>query len=164
HDDLVQDTNGGQLVGALGGFPLDGFHGGHLGQGDITAGRDRAQAIGDAVDFLLPDRFSEPDGEAIDLQTPPAGGDEMAQFVDEDQQIEEEQDLDQNEQYFQCLHNCDRSNRYIARPTGELEYSEAAPTGNDGLRDNSFGPAFSLDTSHPSNLGARLSNTLKCAG
>ena len=51
----------------------------------------------DAVDCFFPERFAEPDAEFFDVKSPPAGREEMPQFVDHDQQIEENQDFQQDE-------------------------------------------------------------------
>ncbi len=50
----------------------------------------------DAVDRLLPKRFAEPDAEFFDHQPAPARGEEMAQFMDHDEEVKEDDDLEKD--------------------------------------------------------------------
>ncbi len=97
HDDLIQGANGRKVLARLIAFAFDDFHRGHLRQRDVAAHRDAAQAILHAVDFLFPKRFSEPDGEALHFEAPPARSQEMPQLMDSNQQIEEQQHFKHDE-------------------------------------------------------------------
>ena len=90
------EAGGRSSCGVLG-LALDRLHRRHLRQGDVAAGRDRAEDVLHAVDLLFPDRLAEPDGELLDLQPPPARGQEVAQLVDDDEQVEEQNDLQQRD-------------------------------------------------------------------
>jgi hypothetical protein len=81
------------LAGRIG-LALNGFHGRHLRQGDVATGGNGAKEILDAIDFLGPERFAEPDGEFIDLEAAPFGGEEMAEFVDDDEDVKEKDDFE----------------------------------------------------------------------
>ena len=92
-DDFVEGGDGWQGFFGVD-IAFDGLHGGHLGEGDEAAGGDAAEAVLDAVDGFFPEGFAEPDLEAVDVEAAPAGGEEVAPFVDEDHQIEHQKDLD----------------------------------------------------------------------
>ncbi len=64
----------------------------HLRQFDVTAERQPADPVFDAVHLFLPDR-PEAEGEGVDMQPPPFGGQKMAQFVRKNA----EADRDENE-------------------------------------------------------------------
>ena len=49
-----------------------------------------------AIDCLLPERFAEPDAELLDVKPAPARGQEMAQLVDHDEQVKEDNDLEED--------------------------------------------------------------------
>jgi hypothetical protein len=49
----------------------------------------------------LPDRFSKPDAEALDVQPAPFRREEVAQLVDDDEQIKDEDDLKKNADDFE---------------------------------------------------------------
>ena len=40
--------------------------------------------------FLRPKRLAEPDGELVDLQAAPFGGEKVAELVDDDEDVEED--------------------------------------------------------------------------
>ena len=77
---------------------LDGFHRRHLRQRDVAAGGDRAEHVLDAVDFFRPERLAEPDGEFVDLQPAPFRGEEMAELMDDDQDVKEEDDFEKGDE------------------------------------------------------------------
>ena len=87
---------------------FDGFHRGHLRQGDVAAGGDAAEGVFDAVDLGLPDRLAEPDGEAVNLQAAPARGQEVAELMHEDEQVEKRQHFQRNQDRFQNGHILNR--------------------------------------------------------
>ena len=84
------------LAGRVG-LALDGLHGRHLRQRDVTAGGNGAEDVIDAVDFLRPERLAEPDGKLIDPEPAPFRGEEMAQLVDDDQDVKKEDDLEEGD-------------------------------------------------------------------
>ena len=92
-DDFVEGGDGWQGFFGVD-IAFDGLHGGHLGEGDEATGGDAAEAVLDTVDGFFPERLAEPDLEAVDVEAAPAGGEEVAPFVDEDHQIEHQEDLD----------------------------------------------------------------------
>ena len=67
------------------------FHRRHLRQRDEAAGGNPAEAVLHAVDFLFPDRLAEPDLETVDLQAAPFRRPEVAEFVNEDDDVENRQ-------------------------------------------------------------------------
>ena len=92
-DDFLPGRGGGEFLAGRFGFAFDGFHGGHLREGDVTAAGDGAEDVFDAVDFLRPKRLAEPDGELVDLEAAPFGGEEVAEFVDDDEDVKEQDDF-----------------------------------------------------------------------
>ena len=77
-DDPV-DRFGARQLRAVGGF--GGSVGGvHLRQFDVAAERQPADPVFDAVHLLFPDR-PEAEGEGVDMQPPPFGGQKMAELV-----------------------------------------------------------------------------------
>ena len=86
-------------------FALDHFHRRHLRQRDVAAGGNRAERVFHAADFRFPDGFAEPDGEALDFQPAPARREEMAKFVDKDEQVEEQQHFENDKNNFHNMHN-----------------------------------------------------------
>ncbi len=78
-------------------FAFDGFHRGHLREGHKTARRDAAQTVLDAFEFAFPQWFSKPYTKTLHHQTTPLGGQEMSEFVDDDQDVEQHDHLQQNE-------------------------------------------------------------------
>ncbi|MFM1944158.1 MAG: hypothetical protein RI897_3140 [Verrucomicrobiota bacterium] len=103
-DDFIESRDGGEVFLGFVGFAFDGFHGGHLGEGDEAAGGDGSEGVDYAVDLFLPEGFTEPDGEFFHLKAAPAGGEEVSQFVDEDEEVKEEYDLQDDESDLQYLH------------------------------------------------------------
>ena len=57
-------------------------------QRDETTGRYPAETELHAIDFLFPNRPAEPDLESLDLESAPFRCKEMAEFMDEDDHIE----------------------------------------------------------------------------
>jgi len=47
--------------------------------------------------LLFPNRFAEPDGEALDLQPAPARREKMTEFVDADEQVEQQHHFQRHE-------------------------------------------------------------------
>jgi hypothetical protein len=50
-----------------------------------------------SADCLFPDRLPKPDAELLDHQSPPAGGEEMPDLVDNDQEVKKNNNLKENE-------------------------------------------------------------------
>ncbi len=96
-DDLLPGRGGRQFLFGRLRLAFDGVRVGHLRQRDITACRYGAEDVVDAVDLPGPERLAEPDGEFIDLQAAPFGGEEMAQFVDDDEDVEERDDFEKGD-------------------------------------------------------------------
>ena len=87
---VVDGWEGGDVGGA---FALDGAEVGELREEDVAAERDPGEAVFDAVfPAARPDGGAETDGETLDLGAAFAGGEEMAEFVDEDRAAEKEDD------------------------------------------------------------------------
>src|SRR4051812_33960298 len=97
HDDFIERGNLRQRSAILVGLALDHVHRSELRQFHEPAERKGAQRVLDAVDRLLPERFSEPDAESFDVQSAPARRQEMAQLVDDDEEIKKENDLEKDE-------------------------------------------------------------------
>ena len=72
--------------------------GAHLRQRDVTAGGDGTEDVFDAIDVLGPERLAEPDGELVDLEPAPLGRQEMAQLMDNDEDVEKEDDLQESDE------------------------------------------------------------------
>jgi hypothetical protein len=97
-DDLLPGRRGRQFLAGRLGLALDGFHRCHLRQGDVTARWDRAEDVIDAVDFFGPKRLAKPDREFVDLKPAPLRGQEMAQLVDNDQDVKEKDDFEESDE------------------------------------------------------------------
>ena len=97
HDDFVERRDIRQRFRFFIRLAFDGFHRGHLRQRDVAAGGNPAEGVFDVADFLLPDGLAEPDGEAVHLQTAPLGGEEMAQLVNTDEQVEQQHHFQRHE-------------------------------------------------------------------
>ena len=72
---------------------LDRLHPGRieLGQRDVAAKGNPADLVLRALDSTLPNRRTEAQGECVDDQSGEARGEEVAQFVNEDREAEEQQ-------------------------------------------------------------------------
>ena len=92
-DDFLPGRGGREFLARGFGFALDSFHRRHLGQRDVAAGGDGAEDVLDAIDFLGPKRLAEPDGELVDFEAAPFGGEEVAELVDDDEDVKEENDF-----------------------------------------------------------------------
>ena len=97
HDDLIQRRNIGQLFRSLFHLALDGLHGRHLRERDVPAKRNRAEDIFDTPNLLFPQGLAEPDRKALYFQPAPAGGQKMAQLMDADDQVENQDHFQGNE-------------------------------------------------------------------
>ena len=100
-DDFIQRRNDGQSSAVRRRFTLDGVHRSHLRQLHKPAKRDRPQAVNHAVVRSFPDRLAEPDRKLFDHQSAPACSEKMAQFVDDDQQVKDEDDFEDDNQEVQ---------------------------------------------------------------
>ena len=118
HDDFVERGNGREIVGAVAVLALDGFHGRHLRKRHITAGGNGSQTKIHPVNFRFPDRFAEPDAEAVNDQPAPTCGQIVAQLVDDNEQVEQQHDFQTDEQNLQYLHNIQltRTGRVLTLP------------------------------------------------
>ncbi len=96
-DDFLPGRGGREFLARGLAFALDGFHGRHLRQGDVAAGGDGAEDVFDAVDFAGPERMAEPDGEFVDLEPAPFGGEEVAELMDDDEDVEEGDDFQEGD-------------------------------------------------------------------
>ena len=77
--------NGGQALGRRVAFALDAPHIGQLREGDVAAEGEPGEAVFDAVPAGPgEDLGAEADGEAGDVHAALAGGEEVAEFMDED--------------------------------------------------------------------------------
>jgi hypothetical protein len=68
-----------------------------LRQRHKPACRDPAEAVLHAVDFFFPNRFPEPNLETVDLEPTPLACEKVAEFVDENDDVEDHQN-DENQQ------------------------------------------------------------------
>ena len=96
-DDLVQRGDGRQGRFAFLGVAFDRLHGGELREFDKAAGGNAAEGIPDAAKLFAPDRLAKPDAEFIHDQPAPARGEKVAQFVDHNQEVKNEKDLQDDE-------------------------------------------------------------------
>src|SRR5206468_3105605 len=100
-------------------LPFNGFHRSHLRKRDIPTSRNCPQGVFHSFDFGFPDWFPEPNGKSINFKAPPARGEEMAQLMDKNQQVEQQQHFQDDKDDFQ--------NRHTISPTtpkfGTLEYN-----------------------------------------
>ena len=76
---MLNSGFGARQLRAVGGFG-GGVGGVYLRQFDVAAERQPADPVFDAVHFLFPDR-PEAEGESVDMQPPPFGGQKMAELV-----------------------------------------------------------------------------------
>src|SRR5919198_3856233 len=97
YDDLVQRGNSWQPRPVHICLPLDDVHRRKLRQSHEAPERQRAERVLDSVDCSFPDRFAEPDTEFFYVKPSPAGGQKMAQFMHDDEQIEEDENFEQDE-------------------------------------------------------------------
>jgi hypothetical protein len=116
------------LLSLLVGLSFDGFHRRHLWKGDITPSGNPTERVFDTVEGFTPDRFAKPDGETFNLETTPAGGEEVTQFVDEDEKVQREQRFQNDDDDFQYRHAINVS------PKGRDEYIGETVASNDGFR------------------------------
>src|SRR5215471_10433569 len=87
HNDFVERGNLRQLRPIQVGFALDDVHWRKLRQCNKPSEWQRSERVLDAVNCLLPDRFTKPDAKFFDVETSPARREEMAQLMHHDEQI-----------------------------------------------------------------------------
>ncbi len=102
-DDFVERGNARERGAIDIHFALDDVHRRELRQGDKAAERNRAERVGDSVDFLFPDRLAEPDTELLDHQPAPFRREEMPELMHDDEQVKEDDDLEEDEEKTECL-------------------------------------------------------------
>jgi hypothetical protein len=73
-------------------FSLDEVHGSELGEFDEAAGWDGAEGVPDAIELFFPEWFTEPDAELFDVEPSPTSGQKVPDFVDDDDEVEEQDD------------------------------------------------------------------------
>ncbi|MEI9895085.1 MAG: hypothetical protein WDN28_14650 [Chthoniobacter sp.] len=110
-DNLVDRFEPGEFLAREFALALEiGIH--QLRQFDEAAEGDAAEAVGDAIDLLLPQRFAEPDAKALHDRAAPAGGEEMAPFMHDDEEVEDHQhfqnDADEFENAENLIHDAGR--------------------------------------------------------
>ena len=101
HDDLVKGTGGRKIHPLLISLSLDRLHRGKLGNGHEPSGRNASQAVLHASHGLRPEGLAEPDGELLHLQAPPLRGEEVTQFMDHDEEVEEQHHLENDADDFE---------------------------------------------------------------
>ena len=108
HDDLVQRRDRRQRLSGAFAFAFNRLHRRHLGQRDIAPRGNCPQRIFDPADLLFPNRFPKPNGEPVNFQPAPPRRQEMAQLMDKNQQVEEQQHFENDKNDFQYRHIVDR--------------------------------------------------------
>ena len=96
-DDFIEWLGWRQLVAAVFGCPLEGLHGRELRDGHKTSCGDRAQSVFHTTNRFTPDRLSKPDGKFFHYKAAPARCQKMSQFVNNDQEIENQENFDADE-------------------------------------------------------------------
>ena len=87
---------------------LEAAHRCHLRQRHKAAKGNRAEAVFDAVDGLLPERLAEPDVEFVDLQPAPPRGEEVAPLMNDDHEIEDEDDQQEGSDEVEAFHEAQK--------------------------------------------------------
>src|SRR5213592_3072536 len=97
YDDFVERGNFRQPCAVHIRLTLDNVHRRKLGQRDKASERQRTERVLDTVDCLFPEWFTEPDAEFFYVKPSPAGGQKMSQFMDNNQQIKQDENLEEDE-------------------------------------------------------------------
>src|SRR6266516_2521334 len=93
YDDFVERRNFRQSCPIYIRLALNYVHRRKLRQCHEASERQRPERVLDAVDCFFPERFAEPDAKFFYIKPSPAGCQKMAQFVDHDQEVKQEENL-----------------------------------------------------------------------
>src|SRR5215470_2337702 len=97
YNDFVERGNLRQLRAIQVGFAFNDVHRSKLRQRNKTSEWQRSQRVLDAINCLLPNRFTKPNTEFLDVETPPPRREKMPNFVHHDEQVKNDEDLEQDE-------------------------------------------------------------------
>src|SRR4030095_2196002 len=97
YNDFVERGNLRQLRAVHVGLALDDVHRSKLRQRNKSSERQRPERVLDAINCLLPNRFTKPDAEFLDVETSPPRREEMPELVHHDEQVKNDEDLEQDE-------------------------------------------------------------------
>src|SRR5207237_2868273 len=97
HDNFIESGDRRQLCTVHIRLTLDNVHRRELRQRNKSTKRERAQRVLHAVDRLFPERFAEPDTEFPEIQSAPPRCQKMAELMDNDQQIKQDEDFEENQ-------------------------------------------------------------------